>query len=203
MSGSCSSHPILRTGVRVLFAFALAVATQLTNAATAEDAPGSSSASYKLVKFSEYGSVRVVPNSDSPQGCLKRAKGACSGKFAGTMTSTLFPGVSQNRGTFTLDFTKPEASAIGVCFPELVSGTVHTSRGDFKLVEQGPLCIPPASAKLPPGFEVQLRPGLLTGGTGAFAHLFAAYSVCVSANPSGLIIFRHDGVASGLEGGGE
>jgi hypothetical protein len=62
----------------------------------------------------------------SPKGCLKTAKTACSAKFTGTATSTLFPGVSQLSGIVTFDFTKPDVSAIGVCFPELVTGSEHT-----------------------------------------------------------------------------
>jgi hypothetical protein len=102
-----------------------------------------------------------------------------------------------------LDFKKPEVSAFGVCFPEVVTGSERASRGEFKYASQGRLCTPPASAGLSPGFSVELRAGLLTGGTGAFAHLFGTETVNASNNPAGSTIYRVSGVAAGVNGAGE
>jgi len=153
----------------------------------------------RLVKLDEIGWVRTTPNSDKPSGCLKSGKGVCTGAYTGTVTtSSLFAGSAAVAGTFTVDFTKPETSPGGVCFPLFVEGGARTAQGMYSYVEQRPLCIPAAAHSIPPRYDDSSGGMLFVGKTGAYAHLHASATITVSGDPTGLIILRILGVATGV-----
>jgi hypothetical protein len=58
------------------------------------------------------------------------AKEICTFDLRGTETSNAYEGPGQLTERITDDFTKPQSSAAGVCFPVLGIGTIRTSQGD-------------------------------------------------------------------------
>jgi hypothetical protein len=153
----------------------------------------------RLTRFDNYGTFTLVPQSDSPQGCLAAAALVCVGRITGTQTSsTLFHGSGRITGTFTIDFTRPAASAVGVCFAEIIVGTVHAGRGEYDFEEQGPLCIPNAAEGIGAGYLSQSGTGVLAGRSGAFEHLFGSTNISIGTNPAGLTLYRESGVVSGV-----
>jgi hypothetical protein len=68
----------------------------------------------------------------------------------------------------------------------------------YSYVEQRPLCIPAAAHSIPPRYDDSSGGMLFVGKTGAYAHLHASATITVSGDPTGLIIFRILGVATGV-----
>ena len=127
------------------------------------------------------GIVSVVPGSPTPKDCLRSAKEICTYQIRGTETSNGYEGPGQLTERVTLDFTKPQSSAAGLCFPQFGVGTIHTAQGDFNLYNQGQNCRPPQSAGVAPGFGYIILTTVITGGTGRFQHVVGTFTVSALA----------------------
>jgi hypothetical protein len=167
----------VRGGVAAAAAFAAALAASQSNAQTA------GTASPTVTRAEATGIVSVVPGSPTPKDCLRFAKEICTCEIRATETGNTYEGPGQLTERVTIDFTKPQSSAAGICFPQFGIGTVHTAQGDFNLYNQGQNCRPPQSASVAPGFRNIMLNTVITGGTGRFQHALGAFTVSANAVP--------------------
>lgn len=174
-------------------AFAAALAASQSSAQTAPPAPPT------VTTVEATGIVSVVQASPTPKDCLRFAKEPCTYEVRGTETSNAYEGPGQLTEHVTVDFTKPQSSAAGVCFPQLGSGTIHTSQGDFNLYNQGQSCRPPQSAGIAAGFSNIMLNATITGGTGRFQHAVGTAIVSVVLHPPAPAFYHVTGAFAGIE----
>jgi hypothetical protein len=174
--GSRTSDWAVRVG-SVAAAFAVALAGSQSSAQTA------GAASPTVTTAEATGIVSVIQGSPTPKDCLHSAKEICTYEIRGTETSNAYAGPGRLTERITVDFTKPQSSAAGVCFPQLGIGTIHTSQGDFNFYNQGQTCRPPQSAGVAPGFGNITLNVVITGGTGRFQHAVGTASVSAISHP--------------------
>jgi hypothetical protein len=145
------------------------------------------------------GVTSVVQGSSTPKDCLRSAKETCTFEIQGSETSNVYEGSGRLTERITVDFTKPQSSAAGVCFPQFGVGTVHTTQGDFNFFNQGETCRPPQSAGVTPGFGDAMLSVVITGGTGRFQHAVGTASVSAVSHPPAPGLYHAVAAFVGLE----
>jgi len=152
-----------------------------------------------VTKAEATGIVSLVQGSPTPTDCLRSAKEICTYQIEGTETNDAYAGPGQLTERITIDFTKPQSSAAGVCFPQLGIGTVHTAQGDFNFYNQGLNCREPQSAGVTPGFVNVMLNAVITGGTGRFQHAMGTFTVSAVLHPPAPTLYHTVGAFAGVE----
>jgi hypothetical protein len=183
---------VVRVGA-VVAAMAVALAAPQSTAQTA----GKPSPTVTTAEAT--GITSLVQGSPTPKDCLRSVKEVCTYEIRGTETSNAYEGPGQMTQRITTDFTKPQSSAAGVCFPELGVGMIHTSQGDFNFYTQGQTCRPPQSAGVAPTFGNTMVNVVITGGTGRFQHTVGTASVSVVSHPPAPSLYHAVAAFVGLE----
>ncbi|MGA9867823.1 MAG: hypothetical protein WBQ75_15460 [Acetobacteraceae bacterium] len=145
------------------------------------------------------GTVSVTAGTAVPVGCLQSAKEICTFDVRGSETSSAYEGQGELSERVVVDFTKPMSSGAGVCFPQMGTGTIHTSQGDFNFYNQGETCIPPHSAGVAAGFGNALLHSVVTGGTGRFQRAVGTLAVTVVSHPPAITLYHTSGAIVGVE----
>ena len=187
------------TSAAAVRAAAVAAAFAAVLAASQSSAQTAPTASPTVTTDEATGLVSVVPGSLVPKDCLRSAKEICTYEVRGTETSNAYQGPGQFTEHITLDFTKPQSSAAGVCFPQFGTATMRTSQGDFNFYNQGQNCRPPQSAGVAPGFGNIMLNVVITGGTGRFQHAVGALTVSVVSHPPAPALYHAIGAFAGVE----
>jgi len=152
-----------------------------------------------VIKSESIGTVSVVQGSPTPTDCLRSAKEICTFEVRGAETSIAYEGPGELTERVTVDFTKPQSSGAGACFPQLGIGTIHTSHGDYNFYNQGMTCRPPESAGVAPGFGNTMLNSIITGGTGRFQHAAGTLTVSVVSHPQIVTLYHTIGAFIGVE----
>jgi hypothetical protein len=97
-----------------------------------------------------------------------------------------------------IDFSKPASSGAGVCFPQMVVGTMHTAGGDYNFYGQGENCVPPKSSGAAPGFGNAILHTVITGGTGRFEHAMGTLAATVASHPP-IVLYHASGAIMGIQ----
>jgi hypothetical protein len=188
-----------RTGGRAVRVSAAAAAFAAMLAASQSNAQTAGTPSPTVTTVEATGMTSLVEGSPTPKDCLRSAKEVCTYDIRGTETSNAYEGPGRLTARITDDFTKPQSSAAGFCFPELGVGTIQTSQGNFNFYNQGQYCRPPQSAGVAPGFGNILLSVVITGGTGRFQHAVGAFTVSVATHPPAPALYHATGAFVGLE----
>jgi hypothetical protein len=188
-----------RTSAQSVRAGAVAAALAVTFAASQSSAQTAATSSPTVTTAEATGIVSVIPGSLTPKDCLRAAKEICTYDVRATETSNAYKGLGRFTERVTIDFTKPQSSANGVCFPQLGVATMHTSQGYFDFFNQGQNCRPPQSAGVAPGFGNILLSVVITGGTGRFQHAVGVFTVSVATHPPAPALYHATGAFVGLE----
>ena len=172
-----------RTSAGAVRAGAAAAALAAGLAASQSSAQTAATSSPTVTTAEATGITSLVQGSPTPKDCLRSAHEICTFKIRGTENSNAYKGPGRLTERITVDYTKPQFSAAGVCFSQLCIGTIHTSQGDFNFYNQGQTCRPPQSASVAPGFGNTMLSVVITGGTGWFQHAIGTASISAISHP--------------------
>jgi hypothetical protein len=167
--------------------------------------PGRSSAETRntspvvFTKAESTGTVSVIPNTAKPSDCLRAAKEVCTFEVRGSETNTAYDGPGELGEHITIDFSRPESSGAGICFPQMVVGTMHTAAGDYNFYSQGENCIPPKSSGVAPGFGNLILHVVIIGGTGRFEHAVGTLMATAVSHPPAPTLYHTSGAIIGIQ----